>query len=165
MNTKTSEIRLRVIGVIRSPFHEPSGTPIQAALAGDAEGSVEVLDELAAGLPDLAGFDRIWLVYWFHRAEWKGDLVLTPFLDTQPRSLFATRAPLRPNPIGLSPVRLLGIEGNVLHIQGVDVLDGTPLLDIKPYAPRFDSFPEARAGWLDASQVESTVSDRRFHKR
>ena len=164
MNARSCELRLRPIGVIRSPFREASGTPIQAALAEDAEGSVEVLEEFAGGLKDLEGFERIWLLYWFDRAKSDGQLLVTPYLDTTPRGVFSTRAPSRPNAIGLSSVRLLSVEHNVLKIQGVDVLDGTPLLDIKPYVPRFDCFEAARAGWLDSTTTGRAVADSRFER-
>ena len=150
------------IGLIRSPFHEARGTPIQPPMAADVEGSVELFEEYAAGLKDLDGFDRIWLVYWFDRTEWLGDLVVTPFLDAIPRGLFATRAPSRPNRIGLSSVRLVSVEGNRLNVRGLDVLDRTPLLDIKPYVARFDCFVSARAGWLDTATSDRTVADGRF---
>lgn len=165
MNWRTCELRLRPIGVIWSPFREATGTPIQAAVAGDAEGAVEVLEELAEGLKDLEGFDRIWLLYWFDRAEWDGRLLVTPYLDTTPRGVFSTRAPSRPNPIGLSSVRLLGIEHNVLKVQGIDVLDGTPVLNIKPCVPRFDCFEAVRAGWLDSATSDRTVADGRFQRK
>jgi tRNA-Thr(GGU) m(6)t(6)A37 methyltransferase TsaA len=165
MNWKTSELRCKPIGVIRSPFREAAGTPIQAAVAGDAEGTVELLDEFASGLKDLEGFERIWLLYWFDRAAWDGKLIVTPYRDTTPRGVFSTRAPSRPNPIGLSSVKLLNIERNLVKVHGIDVLDGTPLLDIKPYAPRFDCFEAARAGWLDSTPSEVTVADGRFERQ
>ena len=154
---------LKPIGVVHSPFAEAKGTPIQPATAQGAEGTVEVFEPYVAGLKDLDGFDRIWLLVWFHRAP-KAQLEVTPFLDDTARGLFATRAPCRPNPIGMSPVRLLGIEGNILRIADVDVLDGTPLLDIKPYATSFDVFQVARCGWLDRASPRDTVADERFAK-
>lgn len=156
-------MELRPIGVIHSPFIEAKGTPIQPALAEGVKGTVEVLEEYAPGLADLDGFDRVWLIYWFHRVEGV-RLKLTPYLDDAERGLFATRAPCRPNPIGMSPVRLLGIEGTTLHIGDVDVLDGTPLLDIKPYSPRFDCFGVGRSGWLDEAAGTHVVADSRFHE-
>jgi tRNA-Thr(GGU) m(6)t(6)A37 methyltransferase TsaA len=156
---------LRPIGIIRSPFRELAGTPIQPQMAGNAEGTVELFQEFVAGLRDLEGFDRIWLLYWFDRAEWEGKLIVTPYLDTAPRGLFATRAPSRPNAIGLSSVRLLSIENNQLKILGVDVLDATPVLDIKPYVPRFDCFESVRAGWLDLTTSNRTVADSRFEQK
>jgi tRNA-Thr(GGU) m(6)t(6)A37 methyltransferase TsaA len=157
-------MHVRSIGIVRSRFHEAAGTPIQAALAGDEEGSVELFEEFVPGLKDLEGFERIWLLYWFDRADWRGELVVTPYLDSTPRGLFSTRAPARPNPIGLSCVRLVGIERNVVRVLGIDVLDGTPALDIKPYVPRFDCFEGARAGWVDSAKTGTTVADGRFEK-
>jgi tRNA-Thr(GGU) m(6)t(6)A37 methyltransferase TsaA len=157
-------VKLKPIGVIRSPFTTSAGTPIQPAFAHGAEGTVEVFDKYAEGLKDLDGFDRIWLVYWFDRVS-QVNLLVKPFLDTAQRGLFATRAPCRPNPIGLSCVRLLRVEKNVLHVAELDVLDGTPLLDIKPYAPRFDHLPAARSGWLDATNPDKPTDDGRFTHR
>lgn len=157
MNT----IQLKSIGVIHTPFKEPKGTPIQPAVADGARGVVTVFEEFQAGLKDLEGFERIWLIYWLHRAP-KARLLVTPFLDDQERGVFATRAPARPNPIGLSSVRLLRVEGNVLTVADVDMLDGTALLDIKPYAPAFDCFKVKRSGWLDNSRKKRRVADGRF---
>jgi tRNA (adenine37-N6)-methyltransferase len=119
------EMRVRPIGVIRTPFPEPAGTPIQPPMSEGAEGRVIVFDEYREALSDLEGFDRIWLVYWFHCAA-PARMRVTPFLDSRERGLFATRAPCRPNPIGISCVRLLAIEGNVLRVSEVDIVDGTP---------------------------------------
>jgi len=152
---------IRPIGVIRTPFRQAAGTPIQPAAAAGAEGSVEIFPQYAAGLKDLDGFERVWLVYWFDRAG-PPRLAVRPFLDDVERGLFATRAPSRPNPIGISPVRLLAVEGAVLRVAEVDVLDGTPLLDIKPYAPQFDCFPAARAGWLAGRSPAGRADDGRF---
>jgi len=154
-------IALNPIGVVHSPFAEVAGTPIQPALARGAEGTVEVFEPYVAGLKDLAGFERIWLLVWLHRAP-PFQLEVKPFLDDTPRGLFATRAPCRPNPIGLSPVRLLGIDGHVLRVGELDVVDGTPLLDIKPYATRFDVFDVQRCGWLDCTTASQVVADNRF---
>ena len=112
-------------------------------------------------MQDLDGFERIWLLYWFDRAT-PAQLVVTPYLDTVPRGLFSTRAPARPNPIGLSAVRLLGIVGGTLQVEGLDVLDNTPLLDIKPYVPAFDAFQAKRIGWCARVRSISTAADGRF---
>jgi tRNA (adenine37-N6)-methyltransferase len=157
----SSFAQLTPIGKIRSPFKEPAGTPVQPVFAGEVEGIVEVLPEYAVGLRDLDGFERIWLLYWLDRAP-SSRMRVVPFRDHVERGLFATRAPCRPNPIGLSCVRLLGIERNLLTIGGVDVLDGTPVLDIKPYVPQFDAFPQSRAGWLEKGCSERTLADHRF---
>jgi len=154
--------RWRCGGLIHSPFKEPTGTPIQPVFSEGAEGTVEVLPQYAEGLRDLAGFDRIWLLYWFNRVG-PARLRVMPFRDIVEHGLFATRARCRPNPIGLSCVRLLSVVGNVLTIACVDILDGTLLLDIKPYVPQFDSYPKSRAGWLDQTGRESpTRADARF---
>jgi tRNA (adenine37-N6)-methyltransferase len=153
------------IGIIRSPFVGIDNVPIQPAAASGIRGTVEVFAEFAAGLKDLEGFSHIILLYHFHRAT-QSRLVVIPFLDREPRGVFATRAPTRPNPIGLSIVRLLRVEGNILHIENVDILDGTPLLDIKPYVPEFDQYAAERTGWLGAAggQVRGKRSDDRFGK-
>jgi tRNA (adenine37-N6)-methyltransferase len=152
------------IGIVRSPWTALAGMPIQPVFAEEARGAVEVFSQFADGLRDLEGFNRLWLVCWLHAAP-PGPLRLIPFRDTAERGVFSTRAPCRPNAIGLSCVRLLGVSGNVLSIGGVDILDGTPLLDIKPYVPEFDSFPGAKAGWLDKRRVELTHADARFEPR
>jgi tRNA-Thr(GGU) m(6)t(6)A37 methyltransferase TsaA len=139
---------IRPIGVIRSPFTDPGATPIQPRFASGVEGRIELDPAFAAALSDLAGFERIWALYLFDRAR-PYSLEVVPYLDSETRGLFATRAPARPNPIGLSVWRLLAVEGSVVRVADVDVLDGTPLLDIKPYVPAFDAFPESRCGWLE----------------
>jgi tRNA (adenine37-N6)-methyltransferase len=149
------------IGMIHSPHQRAKGTPVQAALATGVQGTVEVFPEYAAGLRDLDGFERIWLVYWFDRAK-PSKLVVTPYLDTTPRGLFATRAPCRPNPIGMSAVRLLGITGSTLQVDGLDILDNTPLLDIKPYLPAFDVFQAKRIGWCGDVEGRGAIADGRF---
>jgi tRNA-Thr(GGU) m(6)t(6)A37 methyltransferase TsaA len=137
--------------------------PIQPAGAAGVKGTVEVFDEYKAGLKDLEGFSHIILVYCFHRSA-GFELEVVPFLDQEPRGLFATRAPRRPNPIGLSTVQLERIEDGILFIRNVDIIDGTPLLDIKPYVPDFDSPANARTGWLEEARrrVERQKSDDRF---
>jgi len=158
---------LEPIGMIRSSFQQAAGTPIQSCMASGSEGRIELMPEYAEGLKDLEGFDRIWLLYWFDRAA-SAKLVVKPYMDDQPRGLFSTRAPSRFNPIGLSCVRLLAIEGAVLRISDVDILDQTPLLDIKPYNPRFDAFPAERCGWMDTVKIDPSqpiAADRRFELR
>jgi tRNA-Thr(GGU) m(6)t(6)A37 methyltransferase TsaA len=136
------------IGLIHSPFVHRDRTPIQP-YRSPVLGQVELLPEYEAGLQDLDGFSHIFLLYYFHNAAPGFELSVTPFLDDDPKGLFATRYPRRPNPIGLSVVRLVRREGRVLHVDGIDVLDGTPLLDIKPYVPPFDALPDATLGWLE----------------
>jgi tRNA-Thr(GGU) m(6)t(6)A37 methyltransferase TsaA len=157
------KINYQPIGVIHSPFKDIEGMPIQPTGAINSRGRIEILPEFVAGLKDLAGFSHIILLYHFHQVQ-ASQLIVTPFLDAQPRGVFATRAPKRPNPIGLSIVKLLSIEQNILHIENVDILDGTPLLDIKPYVPEFDEHPADRIGWLKQAQgkVHGKKSDDRF---
>jgi tRNA-Thr(GGU) m(6)t(6)A37 methyltransferase TsaA len=143
----SEQIVYEPIGVIRTPFREAKGTPIQPAAARGIEGRVEVFPKYAPGLADLEGFSHVILIYHFHRCG-PAKLSVRPFLDQREHGVFATRAPARPNPIGLSVVRLLGIAGNVLQVADVDIVDGTPLLDIKPFVPQFDAPPGARIGWL-----------------
>jgi tRNA-Thr(GGU) m(6)t(6)A37 methyltransferase TsaA len=161
--TVVAKCLLKPIGVIRSPFREASTTPIQSAMAKGAEGSVEVFPEFVPALQDLDGFERIWLLYWFDRAA-PGQLVVTPFLDHCAHGVFATRSPCRPNPLGLSCVRLLGMEGGRLRISEVDILDDTPLLDLKPYVPAFDCFEAPRVGWLQNKGDQPVLADDRFER-
>ncbi|OQY58934.1 MAG: tRNA (N6-threonylcarbamoyladenosine(37)-N6)-methyltransferase TrmO [Desulfobacteraceae bacterium 4572_88] len=151
------------IGTIRSPFQDVRNMPIQPTGAKDTEGQVLVEADYAEGLDDLEGFSHIILLYHFHQSE-GFHLKVTPFMDNEPRGLFSTRAPRRPNGIGLSIVQLLKRDGRILHIRGVDVLDGTPLLDIKPYVPKFDSAEVSSIGWLEkkAQKSETLRSDDRF---
>ena len=148
----------RQMGVIRTPLDDPSGGPIQPVYARGVSGRVEVSPEFADGLDDIEGFSHIHLVYVFHRTT-ETRLRVKPYLQDVERGVFATRAPVRPNPIGLSLVRLVRREGDVLHIEDVDVLDGSPLLDIKPYVPRFDVRADARAGWQE--DVDDETAERR----
>jgi tRNA-Thr(GGU) m(6)t(6)A37 methyltransferase TsaA len=141
------EYTMRPVGVIHSPFTDKDSTPIQPTRS-QAIGRVEVFPEYSDGLQDLEGFSHIILLYVFHQSEGY-SLRVKPFLDDQLRGLFATRYPYRPNPIGLSIVRLLGCHDHIIDIEGVDVLDGTPLLDIKPYVPEFDLRTETRTGWYE----------------
>ena len=157
------ELQLNPIGVIHSPYREPGGTPIQPAFGGGVRGEVEVHEEYADALDDLEGFEHIWLIYWLHRAR-PHRLKVVPYRDTVERGLFATRAPSRPNPIGLSLVRLVGRESNRLQVEGLDILDGTPLLDIKPYIPKIDARAGSKAGWFDAGRDAREVADGRFHQ-
>jgi tRNA-Thr(GGU) m(6)t(6)A37 methyltransferase TsaA len=156
-------IEYHPVGIIHSPFHELAGMPIQPTSDACAQGTVEIYPEFIPGLKDLNGFSHIILLYHLHQAG-PAKLNVIPFLDTQTRGIFATRAPTRPNAIGLSVVKLNRIEGNILYIDQLDILDGTPLLDIKPYIPEFDHRPDARTGWLEQSRgkVKQTKSDKRF---
>lgn len=137
--------------------------PIQPSGAAGVKGTVEVFEAYRSGLKDLAGFSHVILLYHFHRVQ-SYDLQVIPFLDTEPHGIFATRAPKRPNPIGLSIMQLDRVEDGVLHLLNVDILDGTPLLDIKPYVPVFDFQENVRSGWIEKSgnAVTSKKSDDRF---
>jgi tRNA-Thr(GGU) m(6)t(6)A37 methyltransferase TsaA len=150
----SESIVYKPIGVIRSEHTKPEETPIQPVYSEGCQGRAEVFPEFAAGLRDLEGFSHIYLVYHMHRAD-RPQLVVKPFLQDVERGVFATRAPCRPNPIGLSIVRMVRREGNILYLDGVDVLDGTPLLDIKPYTAKFDHIESTRNGWQDEVDEET----------
>lgn len=154
-------IQFQSIGVIRSPFSSIAEMPIQASKADGAIGSIELLPDYQAGLKDMEGFSHIILIYCFH-LSCGFDLAVTPFLDTQPRGLFATRVPKRPNQIGLSIVRLERVEGNILHVKDIDVVSGTPLLDIKPFVEDFDNRFNTRSGWYEIAKNKKVLSDDRF---
>jgi tRNA-Thr(GGU) m(6)t(6)A37 methyltransferase TsaA len=158
-----SEVRYKPIGIVHSPFKKPQNVPIQAAAAKGIKGSVELDREYVKGLKDLDGFSHIILICHFHRSK-PYSLLVKPYLDENLRGLFSTRAPSRPNPIGLSIVRLTKIEDNILYIQDVDIIDGTPVLDIKPYVPKFDQRENTKTGWLKnkISKMPSTIDDGRF---
>jgi tRNA (adenine37-N6)-methyltransferase len=149
------EWTVRPIGFVRSPFVEKVDAPRQAPLAADVDGAIEMLPEYVDGLSDLEGFDRIWVLFWFDRAEGWRPKVLPPRSDEK-RGVFATRSPHRPNPIGMSAVSLVRIEDSVLHVRGLDMIDGTPVLDVKPYIAYADAFPDARQGWLTSSDPRPT---------
>lgn len=153
------------IGTIHSPFQTIQGMPIQPPGAEGVQGTVEINPEYVDGLQDLEGFSHIILIYHFHLS--KGySLKVKPFMDENLRGVFATRAPKRPNPIGISVVRLVRVEGNILRIENIDIVDGTPLLDIKPYVPEFDIAEERRIGWLSekAKKVHKVKADERFQE-
>jgi len=158
-----TKIEYRSIGVIHTPFKKTEGMPIQPAGAAGVKGKVEVFEEYRDGLKDLEGFSHIILLYHFHRSR-GFNLSVAPFMDTNKRGLFATRAPGRPNPIGLSVVQLDKVENGVLFVTNIDILDGTPLLDIKPYVPEFDARSDIRIGWLETAvkTVKDKKSDNRF---
>lgn len=150
-----TSVTFRPIGVIRSEHTSADATPIQPVYARDCRGQADILSEFADGLADIEGFSHLYLIYHLDRAD-PPQLRVKPYLQDVEHGIFATRAPCRPNPIGLSLVRLVRREGNVLHLAGVDVLDGTPLLDLKPYAPRYDIVENPRGGWTD-SVAEATA--------
>lgn len=154
---------MKAIGTICSPYTELANMPIQPKGAAEVMGKLIIDHAYTEGLQDLEGFSHIYLLYRFHKAN-RTEMQVTPFMDTVERGVFATRSPLRPNHIGLSIVEVVAVEDNVVTIRGVDVLDGTPLLDIKPYIAKFDSVEKSRSGWMTASdeEVRQKVSDTRF---
>lgn len=151
------------IGTIHTPFEHLEGMPIQPSGAALVQGTIVMAKEYEQGLNDLEGFSHIILLYHFHRSDGY-ELMVKPFLDDQKRGLFSTRAPRRPNPIGLSIVRLINREGNQLTVEGIDVLNGTPLIDIKPYVPGFDTKTVTAIGWLEKRHEKAAhvKSDARF---
>ena len=157
-------MKLVEIGRIHTPFRQAAGTPIQPCGAAGVEGHIVMEADYIPGLKDLEGFDRVQLLFWCHRAS-EAKMLVVPYRDTLERGLFATRAPARPNPIGLSCVRLLGIEGEIIRIAEVDILDDTPLLDIKPYVPQYDHYPGQRVGWLETASKSLVLADGRFEKQ
>ena len=160
---KADEIKFRPIGIIHSPFKEIKGIPIQPSAAKGIEGKVEIFPEYAEGIDDIGNFSHIFLIYHLHLSR-KYSLRVKPYMDDKERGVFATRAPSRPNPIGISVVELLEVDGNMLHIKNVDIVDGTPLLDIKPYVPEFDIHNVKKIGWLEKNvhKLPETKDDGRF---
>ena len=160
------EIRYMPIGVVHSPFREMKDTPIQPSADRETEGQVEIFPEFAEGLKDLEGFSHVILIFHCHLSG-KPSLRITPYMDNELRGVFATRAPSRPNPIGISVVRLLRIEEGRLIIQGHDVIDGTPLLDLKPYVPEFIPSGPVEIGWLQnrVRTLPNKKADGRFRDR
>jgi tRNA-Thr(GGU) m(6)t(6)A37 methyltransferase TsaA len=157
------EIIYKPIGIIHSPFKQAKGTPIQSAAARDIEGIIEIYSKYSRGLLDLEGFSHIILLFHCHLIK-NYHLHIKPYLDTVEHGLFATRAPARPNPIGLSIVKLTKVEKAKLFISGIDVIDQTPLLDIKPYVPDFDHREIFKIGWLEnkIKKLPETKDDNRF---
>ncbi|HSQ41028.1 MAG TPA: tRNA (N6-threonylcarbamoyladenosine(37)-N6)-methyltransferase TrmO [Fibrobacteraceae bacterium] len=185
MNQEWSE-KLCAIGVVHSPFHEATGTPVQPFAAAQYEGgcadvrdypeaprvsaqgsqgTLEIFPEWEEALLDLEGFSRAWILFWCHRsAEPKKHSI--PYRDAVPHGLFATRAPARPNPIGISTVRIQAVRGRFIHVSEMDALHGSPLLDLKPYVPLYDSYPDERAGWLEhhPGKKRAVKADARFER-
>jgi tRNA-Thr(GGU) m(6)t(6)A37 methyltransferase TsaA len=158
-------IKFKPIGIIHSPFKKPQGVPIQPGAGRDVKGTVEVFPQYARGLSDLEGFSHIVLIYHFHLSR-GFSLEVKPYLDEKLRGVFATRAPSRPNSIGISVVRLLKREKQKLFIQNLDIVDGTPLLDIKPHVPEFDKHEKIKIGWLKkrVKKLNRARDDGRFIK-
>jgi tRNA-Thr(GGU) m(6)t(6)A37 methyltransferase TsaA len=160
------KIEFHPIGIIHSPFKEQKGTPVQPKKAKGAVGKIELFPEYKGGLDDLDGFSHIILIYYLHLSK-DFALKVIPYLDDVYRGLFATRAPRRPNQIGLSVVKLDKIDGTTIHISNLDILDGTPLLDIKPYVPDFDKHEDIKIGWLTgkSGKAEDKNADDRFEDK
>lgn len=159
------DITYTPIGILHTPFTKPQGMPIQPKGARGVRGELELDPRFEAGLADIEGFSHLILLYHFHAAG-ETKLTVTPYLDTASHGVFATRAPARPNSLGLSVVKLVGVRGSVLELEDVDVLDGTPVLDVKPYVPAFDTpVSEVRSGWLEekGSDAGDARADERFH--
>ena len=163
MTDPMQPVTYRPIGVIHTPFTDVDGMPIQATAAIGIRGTIHLDPAFTAGLLDLDGFSHLVLLYHLHAVH-HARLTVTPFLDVRPHGIFATRSPARPNPIGMSAVRLMGVRGSTIEIQDVDILDGTPLLDIKPYVPAFDDREGARVGWFTGrlERLAEARADRRF---
>ena len=157
------EITYHPIGLIHTPFKSVEGMPIQPKGAKGVLGQIEIYSEYVEGLTDLDGFSHLILIYHLHRIT-SHSLKVTPFLDTNEHGIFSTRAPKRPNPIGISVVELLSVNENKLEIQNIDVLDKTPILDIKPYIPDFDQVVATSIGWFEknVNKVGTAISDTRF---
>jgi len=158
-----ADIVYKPIGIIHSPFKKPHGTPIQPSAGKNIKGTIEIFPEYAKGLKDLEGFSHIILLFHFHLVK-KTKLVAKPFMDDKTRGIFAIRGPSRPNPIGFSIVRLTDIKDNILYIQDLDIIDGTPLLDIKPYVSKMDQREKIKIGWLEnnINKLQSSKDDGRF---
>ncbi len=156
-------MNINTIGVINTPFKKLEDMPIQPKGAKKTIGKIILNYEYAEGLKDLDGFSHIYLIYFFHEAK-RTELSVTPFMDTQPRGVFSTRSPLRPSHIGMSVTQIVSIDDNIVTVKGIDILNDTPLLDIKPYIPQFDSVTDVKTGWLtkDEKDVVEKKSDGRF---
>lgn len=157
------KIEFSPIGIIHTPFKTIENMPIQPTADKSSEGWIEIYDEYSDGLADLDGFSHIYLLFYLHECN-SYQLKVKPFLDTVERGIFATRSPARPNPVGLSVVTLMSVTGNILKIQGIDILDGTPLIDIKPFVPMFEDRTNVRTGWFSDKEKDlpGRFSDGRF---
>lgn len=160
---QVSKLTYTPIGVVHSPFKEPKNVPIQATASQGIAGTIEIYPQYVEGLKDLEGFSHIILLYHFHLIM-GCSLIVKPFLDNKLHGVFATRSPARPNKIGLSVVHLIGIEYNTLHIEDIDIVEGTPLIDIKPYVPKFDDRKTAKIGWFTdkLGKLKEIKDDGRF---
>jgi len=157
-------ITIHPIGIIHTPHKNIKNMPIQPIAASGVKGSIELLPEYAPGLKDLEGFSHITLIYRFHKIE-GFELEVIPFMDTEKRGIFSCKAPKRPNAIGLSTVKLISVDKNIIHIEQADMLDGTPLIDIKPFYPKYDNRENVTIGWLEKNKniaIEKMIADERF---
>ena len=158
------EFRLKAIGTLSTPYKSKDGVPIQGVFDPESKGKAEIFKEFESGLKDIEGFSHLILIYVFDRSEGY-DLVCHPYMEDKLHGVFAIRAPRRPNPIGFTVVRLEKRDGNTLHLAEVDMLDGTPLLDIKPFVPQFDYRENVRVGWMEGTFRDARhrkISDDRF---
>ena len=161
---QSKQITINPIGIIHTPFNDIKGMPIQPLAAKGVKGHIELFPKYTEGLIDLAGFSHITLLYQLHKINGY-DLMVKPFMDNKEHGIFATKSPKRPNAIGLSTVKLLGIENNIIHIEMVDMFNGTPLIDIKPFFSKFDNRKNTKSGWLDNQEnipIRELRSDERF---
>lgn len=159
-------ITYKPIGIIRSPFKEAKGTPIQPVASPDSEATIEIFEAYVEGLQDIEGFSHLILIFHMHLIR-ESKLKVIPFLDTQEHGIFATRSPARPNPVGFSVVKLQKVSGNILFIKGIDIIDCTPLLDIKPFVPAFDVRNAEKTGWFEKRdhKISTAKDDGRFCKK
>jgi len=157
------DVNYKFIGIIKTPFNSKEGMPIQPTGAKGIKGVIEINPEFAEGLTDLDGFSHIILIYHFHKAD-NFHLMVKPFMDDKEHGVFSTRAPKRPNSIGLSVVKLNHIEGNLVYVENIDVLNETPLLDIKPLIPDVDFAEVDKLGWLEgkSNKMGDKKADNRF---
>ena len=157
------KIEIETIGIIKTPFDDPKKMPIHPSGASDLVCEAILEERYAEGLKDLDGFSHIYLIYFFHKTA-RTALTVVPFMDTHEHGVFATRSPVRPAHIGLSIVELVSVEKNRLKFRGADMLDGTPLIDIKPYTPKFDICEKATSGWMNFTieEMARKCSDERF---
>ncbi len=157
------KIELNPIGIIHTPFKTVENMPIQPSAAKDVTGTIEIFHEYADGLCDLDGFSHIYIIFHLHKVK-SYKLKVIPFLDTVERGIFATRSPARPNAVGLSVAEIVSVKENIIEIRGVDMLDGSPVIDIKPFVPDFDDYGKIRIGWFEgkAGNASKILSDERF---
>ena len=157
------KIEFSPIGIIHTSYKSVNNVPIQPTADNDSEGWIEIFEEFADGLADLDGFSHLYLIFHLHKSA-GFKLKVIPFLDRVERGIFATRSPARPNPVGLSVVKLVSVKGNIVNIRGLDIVDGTPLIDIKPLVPMFEDSTDIRIGWFEGKggEIPGKLSDERF---